>query len=393
MSWLPWDQKYCRQIVLLADAKFIFHGSPSMSPSLINGQAAYKESSPPFLLLSLLRQRYIWVLLLVVGEIATMPGPIESLLPSHAHNTLINSGKSDNLNPNNSSMQNHIKMRDSSSLAMFDGMVSDAPNYNHFESFPPQTTLTAGFSPWTPWSEIQQLATQERTTYGHRSDQCYTSLPIRSSYQGLEHQKPTKHGPWTQDNHQEQAPSASYSDFPVIYGFPSDHNASQTASVRHPILPLPTGAIHQRSWNDSDFASTRNEIVEPQPRHSHDFPFDAADASGTCLYSSASNLQVDSPPAVKRMYRDVDDTVTLGSCETDNESAKGEPPYAKLIYNALMDAREHKLVLRDIYAWINDNTDKARDPAFKGWQNSVRHNLSMNGVRSYCHEEQVCEHH
>lgn len=84
---------------------------------------------------------------------------------------------------------------------------------------------------------------------------------------------------------------------------------------------------------------------------------------------------------MKRRYQDMDDTLTLRSCETDSESAKGEPPYAKLIYNALMDAREHKLVLRDIYAWIHDNTDKAKDPAFKGWQNSVRHNLSMNGVR------------
>lgn len=44
------------------------------------------------------------------------------------------------------------------------------------------------------------------------------------------------------------------------------------------------------------------------------------------------------------------------------------------------------MVLRDIYEWIARNTDKARDPAFKGWQNSVRHNLSMNGVLVAIHE-------
>lgn len=85
---------------------------------------------------------------------------------------------------------------------------------------------------------------------------------------------------------------------------------------------------------------------------------------------------------MKRYYQDVEDDVTVDSFETDGESTvKSEPPYAKLIYQALMAAPGYRMVLRDIYDWIGKNTDKARDPAFKGWQNSVRHNLSMNGVR------------
>ncbi|KAL9638630.1 MAG: hypothetical protein Q9164_001437 [Protoblastenia rupestris] len=43
-----------------------------------------------------------------------------------------------------------------------------------------------------------------------------------------------------------------------------------------------------------------------------------------------------------------------------------------------MDAPDHRMILRDIYRWIEHNTDKASDPSFTGWQNSVRHNLSMN---------------
>lgn len=385
MSWLPCDQEYGEWVLLLTDVKFISHGTPSRSPFLIHDQATYKERSPPFRLLSSLRQRHTCVHLLVEGEIPTMPGPVTSLVPPH-YNAFINSDKSESRRPSSPSNQSQFKMYDSASLAIFDGMVSDATDYNHIESFPPQTFQQAGFPPWTPWSEIQQLATQERTTYGYRSDPFYTPVPIELSYQALEQPKPTKYEPWTQGIHQEQAPSASYPDFPVIYGFPTDHDSSQMASMRRPVLPLPIRPRQRPSWNDAGVANTRNDIVAPRPRHSYVFPSDAADASGPSLCSPAPHLQADSSFAMKRMCRDVDDTVTLGSCETDSESAKVEPPYAKLIYNALMDAPEHKLVLKDIYAWINDNTDKAKDPAFKGWQNSVRHNLSMNGVHSCCHE-------
>jgi hypothetical protein len=38
------------------------------------------------------------------------------------------------------------------------------------------------------------------------------------------------------------------------------------------------------------------------------------------------------------------------------------------------------MILRDIYEWFKNNTDKASASETKGWQNSIRHNLSMNGV-------------
>ena len=67
---------------------------------------------------------------------------------------------------------------------------------------------------------------------------------------------------------------------------------------------------------------------------------------------------------------------TEASSETDSESA----PYAQLIYRALVSSKQHRLVLQDIYKWFEHNTDKTRDPKNRGWQNSIRHNLSMNGV-------------
>jgi hypothetical protein len=58
-----------------------------------------------------------------------------------------------------------------------------------------------------------------------------------------------------------------------------------------------------------------------------------------------------------------------------------DQPYAQLIYQALRQADGHTMVLRDIYRWFQDHTDKATASETKGWQNSIRHNLSMNGVR------------
>jgi hypothetical protein len=57
---------------------------------------------------------------------------------------------------------------------------------------------------------------------------------------------------------------------------------------------------------------------------------------------------------------------------------KGEP-YARLILKAFMSRPDRRMTLQEIYQWFKENTDKANGPG-KGWQNSIRHNLSMNGV-------------
>ncbi|KAL8675199.1 MAG: hypothetical protein Q9168_000452 [Polycauliona sp. 1 TL-2023] len=64
--------------------------------------------------------------------------------------------------------------------------------------------------------------------------------------------------------------------------------------------------------------------------------------------------------------------------EVDEEGGVGSEPYAQLIFRALKSAPGHKMVLKDIYQWFERHTNKARGGS-KGWQNSIRHNLSMNG--------------
>ena len=60
-------------------------------------------------------------------------------------------------------------------------------------------------------------------------------------------------------------------------------------------------------------------------------------------------------------------------------SCEAKPPfsYAQLIVQAITSAEDNKLTLRDIYVYISENY-----PYYKlehrGWQNSIRHNLSLN---------------
>ena len=64
----------------------------------------------------------------------------------------------------------------------------------------------------------------------------------------------------------------------------------------------------------------------------------------------------------------------------DEEDATDDKPYARLIYEALMQAPGHSMMLRDIYEWFRHNTTKPQESGTNGWQNSIRHNLSMNKV-------------
>ncbi|CAG8888486.1 unnamed protein product [Penicillium egyptiacum] len=92
-------------------------------------------------------------------------------------------------------------------------------------------------------------------------------------------------------------------------------------------------------------------------------------------YHSPQSLAASSPA----MTLQTGDRLSPRSGTGDNkEERTGHPPYSVLIYQALKEAPGNKLQLQSIYSWFEANTDKAQDPNAKGWQNSIRHNLSMN---------------
>ncbi|KAF3928423.1 hypothetical protein ABW20_dc0100121 [Dactylellina cionopaga] len=77
-----------------------------------------------------------------------------------------------------------------------------------------------------------------------------------------------------------------------------------------------------------------------------------------------------------RHYADIDEGYAPASPEESDEL----PPYAELIYQALKSAPGYQMHLQDIYQWFRDNYAKFRNEKGKGWMNSIRHNLSMNGA-------------
>lgn len=89
-----------------------------------------------------------------------------------------------------------------------------------------------------------------------------------------------------------------------------------------------------------------------------------------------------SPTIVVKVEPDHEETPFTNLSDPEEDGNVGaDPPYSKLIERALLSAPDMKLPLQKIYNWFEQNTTKGREGS-KGWQNSIRHNLSMNAVCS-----------
>ena len=162
-----------------------------------------------------------------------------------------------------------------------------------------------------------------------------------------------------------------------------------------------TNIKYQLQSPSDDFSSAQDDVYSPNndpAQYYHEPPYQSAFDSRKpmpylqdhMLQSHPSNPYSSYPYAFQNMSNGIADTRMFeaeadSSEETDgtDSAEKGDStPYAQLIYAALMSAPNHRMILKDIYHWIEENTDKAKDPSFSGWQNSVRHNLSMNKARS-----------
>lgn len=62
----------------------------------------------------------------------------------------------------------------------------------------------------------------------------------------------------------------------------------------------------------------------------------------------------------------------------EDDGNKPQISYASLIGMAILRSPERKLTLSQIYKWISDSFSHYRRAPDSGWQNSIRHNLSLN---------------
>lgn len=131
--------------------------------------------------------------------------------------------------------------------------------------------------------------------------------------------------------------------------------------------------LHQRTKLDGfdetfqSFAGSSQSPITVSSRHSPSRSYNGSPigTGSTSISMGAEDISPHTSP---------EDT-----CEEDHST---EPPYSQLIYQALVEQKEegYKLPLQGIYAWFEKNTNKGKDHSQKGWQNSIRHNLSMNAV-------------
>ena len=176
----------------------------------------------------------------------------------------------------------------------------------------------------------------------------------------------------------------------------------------HPLLKLETGngvsyePMHpssaqvlpthsQLQLSDFDLGPSWTPPLYPYPQLFHNGNRHVTDASGM-YYPSHTTGAFSLPQATYRYFEEGDAQSPWSSspeyphCQPlnaveDEEEKTDEKPYARLIYEALMQAPGHRMMLRDIYEWFRHNTTKPQESGTNGWQNSIRHNLSMNKVR------------
>ena len=157
-----------------------------------------------------------------------------------------------------------------------------------------------------------------------------------------------------------------------VFGYPTpplDQSASSSKRRHNGITSAP---YSNRTQSYQSCTAPEPQLIQPH-----------VDSSSTCSTPPLQKSENASPqnPRCSAEIEGKDCSSLMNGEESDGDRSVNSEPYATLIFKALKSAPGHKMVLKEIYEWFETNTDKARNHSSKGWQNSIRHNLSMNGVR------------
>ena len=210
--------------------------------------------------------------------------------------------------------------------------------------------------------------------------------------------------------------------------FHQSHSSNATMFASPSAIPnLPVTQYAESNDNEipTNFRNKyKNESLDPRSRGSHlldhenyqipDSRYGASTSVGTFIGSSypdsqgsysnylisdakytnsLHDLSTGEEHALDCNYSGVDLGISSNQCDTplslngtdhilpnNNWKNKRQLPYAQLLFKALSEAKDHSMPLREIYTWFENKTDKTHDKETRGWQNSIRHNLSMNAV-------------
>lgn len=162
-----------------------------------------------------------------------------------------------------------------------------------------------------------------------------------------------------------------------------NHNHQYTSpwpSTQAPLVSCQPTIMENEPWNPANqYTDQDSDAIsfdfQPQHHIDGDFLFQP-------MYHPSPQ---DSPfePLQQYQHREVDSwQPAMDNTQKDDDgvSDPSDPCYAQLLYRCLKEEPNHTLSLKELYEWVSQHSQKAKDPSNRGWQNSVRHNLSMNAV-------------
>ncbi|KAJ5774288.1 hypothetical protein N7457_009184 [Penicillium paradoxum] len=205
--------------------------------------------------------------------------------------------------------------------------------------------------------------------FSFRDWAAWASQPVYSSRQCVEYGEPYGLGPLPQE------PMEDPNGYQDLYRSYVTHPMAGTSMEA--LAPLAVDAPSEWALLDSSHAFKDQQYSYPvhlnplqPPQNSPPSPL-----SEVSSYHSPQSF-ADASPAMT--IHTTDRPSPRSSTGDHKEDRSSNQPYSSLIYDALKAAPGNKLPLQGIYSWFEANTDKGADPKAKGWQNSIRHNLSMN---------------
>ena len=162
--------------------------------------------------------------------------------------------------------------------------------------------------------------------------------------------------------------SPGYSPFSSSFGLP--HPWEQTSP--HHLLSQMINSDSSQGGYGPPFHSPYGQYYQGLASSSSNNPY-SHNTVNPSMFSSDVSL-----PEEEDILSDFPGAADLPPSESTDSK---DLPYARLIWVCLKEAPNHTLTLREIYDWFREHTRKCSNSS-KGWQNSIRHNLSMNKVRT-----------
>ncbi|KAL9102908.1 MAG: hypothetical protein Q9163_002000 [Psora crenata] len=163
--------------------------------------------------------------------------------------------------------------------------------------------------------------------------------------------------------------------------FMTDSPAKRSmTSIYPPIVPYKPLTATFTTFPSTSSADKENAAPSHHSDNVAEFP-DPSSGYSAPLKRTTSNAKLSHGPCMKKVESEEPFEAVLPNPQClpilEDDGTKPQYSYAMLIGMSILRSPERKLTLAQIYKWISDSFSHYRKED-SGWQNSIRHNLSLN---------------